>query len=48
MYYAEAITAELAVLRHLGYSEPDVALLEELTRALQAAQPVPSAPGGTP
>lgn len=31
-----------------GYSQPDIALLQELTRALQAAQPVPSAPGGTP
>ncbi|HWQ61183.1 MAG TPA: hypothetical protein VN521_02670 [Negativicutes bacterium] len=25
MDYAAAITAELAVLRHLGYTEPDVA-----------------------
>ncbi len=31
-----------------GYSQPDIALLQELTRALQAAQPVPSLPGGTP
>ena len=31
-----------------GYSQPDVALLQELTRALQAAQPVPSAARGTP
>ncbi len=31
-----------------GYSESDIALLQELTRALQASQPVPSAPEGTP
>ncbi len=31
-----------------GYAEPDVTLLQELTRALQAAQPLPPASGGTP
>ena len=40
--------AALDSAQETGYSQPDIALLQELTRALQASQPVPSAPGGTP
>jgi hypothetical protein len=38
----------LDAAQEAGYSQPDIALLQELRRALQASQPVPSAPGGTP
>ncbi len=45
---ADLALAALQEAQQAGYSQPDVALLQELTRALQASQPVPSVPGGTP
>jgi hypothetical protein len=45
---ADISLAALQEAEKAGYSAPDIALLQELTRALQAAQPVPSLPGGTP
>lgn len=45
---ADIALAALQEAEKVGYSQPDVALLQELTRALQAAQPVPSLPAGTP
>ena len=45
---AEIALAALGNAQEAGYSQPDVGLLQDLARALQASQPVPSAPGGTP
>ena len=40
--------AALEAAQQSGYAPEDVTLLQELTRALQAAQPVPATPGSTP
>ncbi len=34
--------------RNYGYSQDDITLLQDLTRALQASEPPASPPGGTP
>ncbi len=45
-----AAVAEAALQRaqQSGYAAADISLLQELTRALQAAQPVPTIAGSTP
>ena len=47
---APAVIASAALHRaqQAGYAPADVALIQELTRALQAAQPLPAAPRGPP
>jgi hypothetical protein len=45
---ADAVSGEaLAFARSVSYAGPDLALLEELNRAMQALAPLPS-PVGTP
>ncbi len=45
-----AVIADQAVQNagKLGYATRDISLLQELTTALQAAQPIPTLAGGTP
>ncbi len=40
--------AAVQTAQRSGYAASDVGLMQELTRALQASQPVPATPGGTP
>src|SRR5512135_2226873 len=40
--------AALEVAQNSEYSSDDITLLQDLTRALQASQPLPPTPGGTP
>jgi hypothetical protein len=41
-------SAALQTAQQSGYGANDIALLQELTRALQASQPLPATPGGAP
>ncbi len=45
---ADIASQALQIGRQSGYSSDDISLLQELTRAMQAYQPVPTAIEGTP